>query len=794
MGTPHVLLFFLFIFFHLLSSRMLHARELHTHIIQLHPNQFKTSGFQHKSQWHRSILWPTVAEDDDAEEPFRLLYSYEAVIEGFAALLTDGEAAAIRATPGVVAVRRDRRHPLQTTYSYKFLGLNSYQRSGPWGESGFGEGTVVGVLDTGVWPESSSFLDNGMPPVPKRWRGVCQVGESFDPSLCNRKLIGARFYGRGHRVEEPTSNSGKSRWPAGTNGEYVSARDAHGHGTHTSSTAVGAPVEGAGVVGNAVGTARGMAPRAHLAIYKVCWFGGCYSSDILAGMDDAIQDGVDVLSLSLGGFPLPFHEDSIAIGAYRAAERGVLVVCAAGNNGPLPGSVANEAPWITTVGASTLDRSFPALLRLGNGQVLYGESLHPAGDGHENEQFLELVYDYAGSPGSQFCFNSTLRRDVVQGKMVVCDRGSTGRALKGEVVKEAGGLAMVLANTEQNQEENSVDVHVLPATLIGYREAVALKKYITSTKNPRARILFRGTIYQRNFRAPGVALFSSRGPSTTNPTVLKPDVVAPGVNILAAWPDNLGPTGLLEDTRQVNFSVLSGTSMACPHVSGIAALVRSVHPLWSPAAIKSALITTADVVDHTGGPILDGRRPAGVFALGGGHVNPARAINPGLVYDMSSADYLPHLCQLGYTTSQIFTITHKNISCPLLAAKKGNFLNYPSMSVIFKEGRRHSTKTAGRSHRSGWVLLIRRVTNVGPPNSTYSVEVEPPQGVVMRVSPSSLSFHNVNESKTFRVWFRSKRKMPKGNISYAQGSLTWVHLSHSNKVRSSVAVTWVGPK
>lgn len=159
--------------------------------------------------------------------------------------------------------------------------------------------------------------------------------------------------------------------------EYASARDSHGHGTHTSSTAGGAPVSMASVLGNGAGVARGMAPGAHIAIYKVCWFSGCYSSDIVAAMDAAIRDGVDILSLSLGGFPLPLYEDSIAIGSFRAMEHGISVICAAGNNGPMQNSVANEAPWISTIGASTLDRRFPAIVRMGNGKMLYGESMYP---------------------------------------------------------------------------------------------------------------------------------------------------------------------------------------------------------------------------------------------------------------------------------------------------------------------------------------------------------------------------------------------------------------------------------
>ncbi|GLT54084.1 hypothetical protein SLA2020_273130 [Shorea laevis] len=411
----------------------------------------------------------------------------------------------------------------------------------------------------------------------------------------------------------------------------------------------------ASVFGNGAGVARGMAPGTYIAMYKVCWFNGCYSSDILAAMDDAIRDGVDILSLSLGGFPLPIYEDSIAIGSFRAMEHGISVICAAGNNGPIESSVSNEAPWIATIGASTLDRRFPAIVRMANGDALYGESMYPGNRFMTAGRELELVYLTGGDRGSEFCFRGSLPRAKVQGKMVICDRGVNGRAEKGQVVKEAGGAAMILTNTAINLEEDSVDVHVLPATLVGFDESVRLKAYINSTRKPTARFEFGGTVIGKS-RAPAVAQFSGRGPSFTNPSILKPDVIAPGVNIIGAWPQNLGPTGLPEDPRRVNFTVMSGTSMACPHVSGIAALIHSAHPKWTPAAIKSAIMTTADITDHSGKPIMDGDKPAGVFATGAGHVNPGKALDPGLIYDIQPDEYITHLCTLGYTTSEIFLL------------------------------------------------------------------------------------------------------------------------------------------
>ncbi|CAA7390605.1 unnamed protein product [Spirodela intermedia] len=754
----------------------LEAMELRTYIVHLH----HTAGspgttLESKLEWHLSFLrQTTTALEEEEEGPSgRLVYSYRSAVNGFAARLSAEEVDALRRNTGVAAVHPDRRLELHTTYSHQFLGLG-FSPGGAWANSGYGKGAIVGVLDTGVWPESPSFHDRGMPPVPRRWRGICQEGQSFNSSACNRKLIGARFYGKGHRTS--TSEPGLSHVV-----EYVSPRDAHGHGTHTSSTAAGAVVEGASVLGVGGGVAAGMAPGAHVAVYKVCWFNGCYSSDILAGIDDAISDGVDVLSLSLGGFPLPLFEDNIAIGAFRAMEKGVVVICAAGNNGPAPGSVANEAPWIVTVGASTMDRRFPAFVRMGNGQLLYGESLYP-GNHFRNipGREVELVYEDGGNGGGEFCFRGSLARARVGGKMVVCDRGVNGRAEKGGVVREAGGAGMILANQEINQEEDSVDVHVLPTALVGYNESLRLKSYMKSTGRPVAQIEFGGTTVRRA-RGPAVALFSSRGPSLTDRSVIKPDLVAPGVNIIAAWPQNLGPSGLPEDYRRVNFSILSGTSMSCPHVSGIAALVRAAHPSWSPAAVKSAIMTSADVFDHYGKPIMDGASPAGVFAIGAGHVNPARAMDPGLVYDIRPEDYVVHLCTLGYTGSEIFTVTHRNTSCREIQAKNRYFsLNYPSVSVVFKKA--ETTK-----------IIQRRVTNVGPPNSTYIVRVAPMDGVRIRVTPPVLTFNAAHQSKSYRVWFQSKKRTVKGKTRSEEGDLTWFSSrNRRHRVRSPIAVTWAG--
>lgn len=223
--------------------------------------------------------------------------------------------------------------------------------------------------------------------------------------------------------------------------------------------------------------------------------------------------------------------------------------------------------------------------------------------------------------------------------------------------------------------------------------------------------------------------------------------------------------------------------MACPHVSGLAALLRAAHPEWSPAAIKSALVTTADTTDHRGKPIMDGDKPADVFAMGAGHVNPEKAIDPGLIYDIQTEDYITHLCSLGYTTSEIISITHKNVSCrEILRENKGFSLNYPSISITFRPGMTRK-------------IITRKVTNVGAPDSIYRVKVVAPEGVKVKVKPQHLRFKHANQTLKYAVWFTSRQKIGRQMRSFAEGQLTWMNTRNGvQRVRSPISVTWVSKK
>lgn len=567
-------------------------------------------------------------------------------------------------------------------------------------------------------------------------------------SLCNNKLIGAKTFLGGSTAAAPF--------------------DEVGHGTHTASTAAGTFVNNASVNSQAKGTATGMAPLAHLAIYKVCAEDGCAYSDIMAGMDSAVEDGVDIISLSISGGAIAFYNDGIAVGAFGAMEKGVFVSTSAGNNGPFHFSIANEAPWVLTVGASTMDRSIRTTVKLGDQAEFNGESaFQPRG---LNMTMQPLVY-----PGlminvfDTFCTNGSLDGVDVKGKVVICDNGEIDWVEKGKIVKSAGGAAMIIANSDTDGATILDAPHVLPASHVSYADGLLIKSYANQS-DAKAMITFKGTLIGTS-PAPMVASFSSRGPGFVDQTILKPDIVGPGVNILAAWPFNVGTD------PPAKFNIISGTSMATPHLSGIAALLKCAHPDWSPAAIKSAIMTTASTNDNQGNPILDQNlSPADPYALGAGHVNPTKASNPGLVYDVGPKDYIAHLCGLGYSSKQVNAIArHASVNCKSIRKKLNSDLNLPSFMVTL-------------SQNNFYTATVRRtVTNVGAASSAYSVQVAHPKGVAVKVNPKRIAFSKIKQTVEFSVTFTG-RGFPRKSSNLVQGSLAWVSSDKATRVNSPIAV------
>ncbi|XP_022961887.1 subtilisin-like protease SBT1.7 [Cucurbita moschata] len=721
--------------------------------------------FDDHFQWYDSSL-------KSVSDSAQTLYYYNTVVHGFSTRLTVEEAKLIEKQEGILAVIPELKYDLHTTRTPEFLGLEKSVSFFP-ASVKVGE-VIVGVLDTGVCPELESFDDTGLGPVPVSWKGECEVGKNFSSSSCNRKLIGARYFSKGYEAAFGAIDESQ---------ESKSPRDDDGHGSHTSTTAAGSAVTGASLFGFGAGTAKGMAAEARVATYKVCWLGGCFGSDILAAMDKAIEDGVNVLSLSLGGSSPDYYRDNVAIGAFSATAQGVFVSCSAGNGGPSSGSLSNVAPWITTVGAGTLDRDFPVYVTLGNGKKFTGQSLYngkPLSD-----SLIPIVYaaHASNSTSGSLCLTSTLNPAKVAGKIVVCDRGGNSRVQKGLVVKDAGGAGMILANTETYGEEQLADAHLLPAAAVGQKTGDAIKSYISTNANPTATIS-AGSTRLGVQPSPLVAAFSSRGPNLLTPQILKPDLIAPGVNILAGWTSGVGPTGLDSDKRHVAFNIISGTSMSCPHISGLAALLKAAHPDWSPAAIRSALMTTAYSTYKTGEAIQDvsSGLPSTPFDIGAGHVNPTAALDPGLVYDATIEDYFAFLCALNYSSFQIKVISKKDFTCSGNKNYKLEDLNYPSFAVALETP---STKGGAEGTAPTTVKYTRTLTNKGAP-STYKVSVTSKSpSVKIMVEPESLSFAKPNEQKSYTVTFVASA-MPSGSESFAR--LEWSDGKHN--VGSPIAFTW----
>ncbi|XP_058114215.1 subtilisin-like protease SBT5.4 [Magnolia sinica] len=578
-----------------------------------------------------------------------------------------------------------------------------------------------------------------------------------------RKLIGARYFNKGY---------GAYIGGGPLNASLSTVRDSDGHGTHTLSTAAGRFVPGANIFSYANGTAKGGSPKARVAAYKVCWppLNGneCFDADIMAAFDAAIHDGVDVLSVSLGGDAVDYFEDGLAIGSFHAVKNGITVVCSAGNSGPSVSTVSNVAPWVLTVAASTLDREFPSYIKLGNNKQYKGQSLS---SDYLPEKLYPLITSSdakaanASDETSELCMVGDLDPEKVKGKIVVCLRGNNARAEKGEAVRQAGGVGMILANDVDSGDEIIADAHFLPATQIIYSDGVEVYSYINSTKSPMAYITRPKTDLDTK-PAPVMAAFSSQGPNPVTREILKPDITAPGVSVLAAYSQGTSPTGISSDERRVLFNVKSGTSMSCPHVSGIVGLLKTLHPDWSSAAIRSAIMTTARSRDNAIEPITDAYMiKATPFNYGAGHVRPNRAMDPGLIYDLTINDYLNFLCTLGYNSTMISAFA--DYKCP---SKNMSFLdfNYPSIT--------HPSLTSPTT-------IARTVRNVGPP-STYTVHVDPPAGVSVTVQPKSLKFEKTGEEKMFKVSLALKY----GKIAdYSFGRLIWSDGVHY--VRSPISVS-----
>jgi subtilisin family serine protease len=685
------------------------------------------------------------------------LYDYNIVFNGFAARLTDAQAAAIAKVPGVLSVEQDAVYQADTATTPAFLGLSA--EGGIWsklrGPEGFGsnggagENIIIGIIDSGITPESLSFTDKKIQedklgkvtygpvivgPPPDGWSGTCQTGEQWTAANCNNKLIGARYFNAGM--------GGNAGIDANRPWEFNSARDYNGHGTHTSSTSggnYGVPATGAAA---AFGKVSGIAPRARVAMYKALWSTQDSSTasgngaDLLAAVNTAVADGVDVINYSVSGSRNNFL-DGIEVAFLNAANVGVFVSASAGNDGPVVSTVAHPSPWITTVAAETHDR-------VGVGSATIDGTSYAGASAGTGSATGQLVTFGAAGSAQRLCQLNTLTA-AAAGKIVFCERGVNARVEKSFEVQRVGGIGMILVNPTANSL--NADLHFVPSVHLQNDSYAAIEAAALAGKTASisGQVLF-------NQPAPFMAAFSSRGPLVAGGgDLLKPDLGAPGVDVLAA----VAPPG----QRGREFDLFSGTSMSAPHIAGIAALFKQLHPEWSPMAIKSALMTSAtDVLDQFTGTAASDASALRAFAQGAGHVAPNSAMDPGLVYDSDIRDWFAFLC--GATTGV------SPATCTQLAGLGYSLdrrdMNTPSIAV---------------SGLAGQVTVKRKVTNVSSKTSTYSASSSI-TGVSVAVSPSTLTLAP-GETRSFEVTLTTTTAALN---RYTAGSLTWSDGKHNVRI------------
>ncbi|CAA0832397.1 subtilase family protein [Striga hermonthica] len=739
--------------------------EKKVHIVLLGDDDKSRTAEEIEDQ-HHSYLLSVKENEEDAKSS--ILYSYKN-IGGFAALLTPHEALKLSEMEGVVSVFRShgQKYTIHTTRSWEFSSLHmpmdANDKDNLWLKSKYGNDVIIGMLDTGIWPESQSFSDDGMEAVPKSWKGVCQHGDTFNSSTCNRKIVGARYYLKGFEAEYgPLNRTFDSR----------SARDMLAHGTLTSSIAAGRRVDNvSSPYGFARGTATGGAPLARLAIYKVIWLIGEYDTvlvpaDSLAAVDDAISDGVHILSMSYGSDAfMPLNQDLVSAVTLHAAKANIVIAASAGDDGPDPATVVNLAPWLITVGSSIIDRKFTSNIVLGTGLTIPGESMSKYK--LENKFYRLVSADQVINSGvpkneSRLCLEGSLSPPKVKGKIVLCSTDTEYDSDRAIEVKRAGGIGVILGNCEADGNPFFLPGYasVIPITTVGYTNALNIRKYIKTAKKPTAKIASAKTILGTK-PAPIANTFSSRGPNAATPYILKPDITAPGDDILAAWSEASRKYG------DVKYGFRSSTSMACPHVAGAMALLKAVHPDWSSAAVRSALMTTAGQLNNEGNPITTNYNDTATpFMIGSGYFNPTKAVDPGLVYNASYNDYLLFLCSIG-----IHNIS--STKCPDNPPPPYN-LNYPSLAI---------------PDLKGTVTVVRTVTNVGGGKGVYLSKVQSPQGILVQIQPRVLNFVRAGEKKSFTITVKTDSAFSGivGKGEYLFGWYSWSDGIHV--VRSPMAIS-----
>lgn len=667
--------------------------------------------------------------------------TYDVALNGFAVKMNAAEAVRMQKLPGVVQVWEDEIRHADTVQTPDYLGLSG--EGGVWAEQfggveNAGDGVIVGVIDTGIDPLNPSFAEGDMPAPPEDWAGDCDDAgvDHYAAFECNNKLIGARWYG---------AEFGNTIIPQ----EFESARDYNGHGSHTAGTAAGnhdVPLE---ILGADLGSASGMAPAAHIAVYKGLWMtadgnGSGTTAGLVAAIDDAVADGVDVINYSISG-----SSSSIAgpdeVSFLFAADAGIFVSTSAGNSGDTVGvsSVAHNAPWTMTVAASTHNRGALNSVTLGNDATYNGVGYGGPLAETALVNAADIPADGSTSADADLCGTGTVDDAQAAGKIVVCTRGTHALVDKAAEVINSGGVGMIMINAVGGAGSQNAIIYGLPATHLNATDGVAVKEY-AATEGATASI---SATTNTVINAPEMASFSSYGPALAGGgDLLKPDITGPGVDIAAAYHADHSDPGT------PTFDQISGTSMSAPHIAGLAALMKQEFPEWSPAAIKSAMMTTARDVDDNGDPIERLGELASPLNYGAGEVRPAASYNPGLVYDAGLTDWAAYMCAIGQ-------FPFSSPSCADLPTVDASDLNYPSISIGALSGAQTVTRT------------VTDVTGVG---GTYTVEVDEPAGVEV-TAPESIEVPAGGEA-TFEVGFEVTTAEPEawtfGQLRLVNGEIT----------------------
>jgi uncharacterized repeat protein (TIGR01451 family) len=546
------------------------------------------------------------------------------VLNGVAMVVPADQVGEIAKLPNVEAVYPDELLQPQTDNSPQFIGAPTvWSQLG--GQESSGDNVVVGVIDTGIWPEHPSFSDPdpsskayGAPPPPLSGTRQCQFSGGANPGpafTCNNKLVGAYRFMSTYTSQQPL-----------VPGEYTSARDDDGHGTHTASTAAGNGSVQASIFGISRGIVSGITPRARVIAYKVCGLAGCYGSDSAAAVQQAILNGVNVINFSISGGANPYTDavEQAFLDAYAA---GVFVAASAGNAGPTPDTTDHRGPWVTTVAASTQNRAFETTATIvGSGGVtltLTGTSI---------TQGITTSLPITVPITDTICLGP-FSPGTFTGKVVVCKRGNNGRADKGYQVFQGGAAGMILYNQSASVTDVETDNHYLPAVQIQYSQGQSLLTFLAA--NPGATTTWPAGV-KVSAQGDVMASFSSRGGPGQTVGVSKPDITAPGVQILAGASPQHIPSDTALGPEGEWFQAIAGTSMSSPHIAGAGALMKAQHPDWTPGQIKSALMTTAwtQVVKE------DGTTPANAFDDGSGRVNLNVAGDPGLTFGSTAVQFV----------------------------------------------------------------------------------------------------------------------------------------------------------